>query len=126
MVRTDVATRMVAFPPPDRMLSLNDRDHHQKRGAIVAEWRKATYFHACAAYPFGPTPRAMGPSTIRVALPFADERRRDPHNYVATAKVICDALCDAGFWPDDTPEWVSVAEPVLYRGTEVVVVVEER
>lgn len=117
---------MVAFHPPARMLSLNDRDHHHQRGPLVAEWRQAAYFHACRAYPTGPSGRAMGRATVRIALPFPDDRRRDPHNYVATAKPIVDGLVDAGFWPDDTPEWVSVAEPVLYRGTEVVVVVEER
>jgi hypothetical protein len=72
--------------------------------------------------------------TVQVYLPFdrtekqwaAD--RRDPHNYVGTmCKVIVDVLTDdtrgkkiiePRLWPDDTPEWVTVLEPILVRGTE--------
>lgn len=54
--------------------------------------------------------------------------RRDPHNYVSTmCKVVVDVLTDktkgkkileTRLWPDDTPEWVKVLEPILVRGTE--------
>ena len=36
---------------------------------------------------------------IHVAFP--DRRRRDPHNFMATAKPIVDGLVDAGVLPDD-------------------------
>lgn len=53
--------------------------------------------------------------------------RRDPHNYVGTmCKTVIDRLTDmtkgktvleSRLWPDDTPEWVKVLEPILVRGT---------
>jgi hypothetical protein len=65
------------------------------------------------------------PSIVRVTIPFTQHRRRDPHNYVGTVvKWIIDGLVYAGAWPDDTPEWVEVLEPVLVKDPELMVKVE--
>lgn len=65
---------------------------------------------------------------VRIGLPFARANAsRDPSNYgggAGTCKPIIDALTSAGagIVPDDTPRWVRTTEPVLYLGTDVVVV----
>ena len=65
------------------------------------------------------------PSTVEVFIPFTTNRRRDPHNYVGTVvKWIIDGLVYAGAWPDDTPEWVTVLEPVLVKYPDLLVKVE--
>lgn len=54
---------------------------------------------------------------VAVTIPFATNRRRDPANYVGTVvKAIVDQLVEQGVWPDDSPEWVTVAEPTLVVG----------
>jgi len=50
-----------------------------------------------------------------------DRRRRDPSNYYPPVKAIIDGLVAVMVWPDDTPEWVEVAEPVLRVGGLVTV-----
>lgn len=54
------------------------------------------------------------PIAVQVTLPFRSGRRRDPHNYTGTVvKAIVDGLKDAGLVPDDTPEWVTVLDPII-------------
>lgn len=69
---------------------------------------------------------------VLVELPFQKRARRDPHNYVGTnVKTIVDALTTkmdqkygqilwAGAWTDDTPEFVTVFEPQIVIGTDLV------
>lgn len=63
-----------------------------------------------------------------VQIPVRGRRRRDPHNYTGTVvKAIVDGLVDAGFWPDDTGEHVTIVDPMLLPGgREVIVVIEPR
>lgn len=66
-------------------------------------------------------------SNVQVTIPFRMNRRRDPHNYVGTVvKAVVDGLVRAGLWPDDNPEFVTVLEPLLVVGTEVVVSITPR
>ena len=68
------------------------------------------------------------PARVQVILTFREKRRRDPHNYVGTVvKALVDGLVRVGVWPDDTPEWVTVAEPVIRVGDPwVEIQLEER
>jgi len=43
-------------------------------------------------------------------------------NYFTVVKAIVDGLVDAGLWPDDTNDYVTVTQPILSRGTAEVVV----
>jgi Holliday junction resolvase RusA-like endonuclease len=52
-------------------------------------------------------------------LPFDRAARRDPSNYLPAVKALVDGLVDAELWPDDTPDYVSVAEPILKVGGQV-------
>jgi hypothetical protein len=97
----------------------SDRQAHAPRGwAVVAAdkraWQEAA-FYAWKEHRLGLAGEALGkPCTVTVHLGFHTNRRRDPHNYVGTVcKWIVDGLVMAGLWPDDNPEYVSLAEPVL-------------
>lgn len=106
----------VTFPQPARLMSLNDRMHWRTRHRLTKTWRKAAWaaalMAALDARPLGGRTR-LPEALVLVSLPVPDRRRRDPHNYHLTYKAIVDGLVDAGFWPDDTPEWVSTGEPSL-------------
>lgn len=59
------------------------------------------------------------PCTVTIHLPFRTRQRKDPHNYTGTmVKRIIDTLVRCGVWPDDTPEWVAVVDPVISVGSE--------
>ncbi len=118
------------FPAPAELLSLNDRTHWAAKSESVAAWRRAAYYAACADWPVGEAARTeileAGVWEVKVVLPVPDRRRRDPHNFVATVKPVVDGLVDAGLWPDDTPEYVTVPEPQLIKGATAVLVVLTR
>jgi hypothetical protein len=117
---------VVRFEPPDRVFSINERLHWAPRAQLTANWRGASEVYARKAKRalFGDE---LGAATVRVHLPFRNKHRRDPHNYVGTVvKAIVDGLVDAKLFPDDTAEWVSVAEPVCYQGDEVRVEITRR
>lgn len=96
------------FPAPAALLSLNDRLHWAQKARLTAAWRDAAGWAAVAAQA-----GELAPGVVTVHLPVNGNRRRDPHNYVATVKPIVDGMVDAGCWPDDTAEWVATTEPVL-------------
>jgi hypothetical protein len=100
--------RRIEFPAPAERLSLNKKLHWAKRSELVAHWRQAA-FVAGRNSGF----RDIGPSVVTVRFTVAQHRRRDPHNFVATVKPIVDGLVDAKFWPDDTPDWVAVTDPIF-------------
>ena len=94
---------------------MNDRGHWSTRYKLTRAWREAS---AAAAHGLGRSPlkRGRGPCEVRVQFPVRDPgRRRDPHNTAPTVKAIVDGLVDASVWPDDTPEWVRVADPTFYK-----------
>lgn len=103
-------TTTITFPRPTRaLLNLNDRHHWARKASDVKAWRMATFAAVFAAkLAFKPQP----PSMVCITVDVPDKRRRDPAN-VWVQKPIIDELVHAGWWPDDTPEWVTVVEPVL-------------
>lgn len=115
-------TRQVVFSAPTPLLSVNQRVHWSKRARVTKEWRAAAHWGVrrlgtSADY------RDLPPCRVLVELPVPDRRRRDPHNYTSTiVKAIVDGLVDAGCWPDDTPEFVTVDEPRLIPGARSVYV----
>jgi len=107
-----------AFPPPEKLLSLNDRLHWAVQARIAKAWRTGTHW-AARAHMRG---HGLSPCTITITLPVNGNRRRDPANYNATAKHIVDGLVDAGLWPDDTPAWVTTTEPLLDPNSALVTI----
>lgn len=113
-------------PPLEAAWSINEerRRHWSWRRNRVEAWRQTTYFSWRSA-----ANRAVRqawprntPALVTVSLPVKGDRKRDPSNYLPAVKAVVDGLVDAGLWPDDTPEWVAVAEPVLVPGADVVTV----
>lgn len=104
------------FPAPARRLSLNDRGHWTRRSNLTREWRHATGIWALQSRPRG---GHLPPSTVHVTFEVKDpNRRRDPHNNAPTIKALVDGLVDAGYWPDDTAQWVTVIDPTFIKGTD--------
>ena len=51
---------------------------------------------------------------MQFTLPFRDNRKRDPHNYVGSVvKAMIDQLVHDGLWPDDDPRYIRILEPKL-------------
>lgn len=99
--------------PPAAPLSINQERnmHWATRSRRLDPWKVTTFWLAKEAKL--PAAVAGRPATITAVLPVRGHHRRDPANYYPTVKAIVDGLVLAGVWPDDTPEWVTVAEPVL-------------
>lgn len=116
----------IQFPrPTPALLSMNDRHHWRRRSSDVASWRSSALMAAAI--------RAhhieQDPAMVCVTLDVADKRRRDPANFFPCVKAIVDGLVDADWWPDDTPEYVTVVEPTLRvvgRGVPLMVTIELR
>lgn len=116
---------IVAFEPPTRLLSMNDRMHWRAKAQHNALWLQAASI--AARQVLRDTPWEPRPSIVTVTLPVRDNRRRDPHNFFPTLKPIIDGLVLAGVWPDDNSAWVTTTEPMLHvGGREVVVAVNRR
>lgn len=109
--------KSLGFTPPAEVWSTNRHGSWQKNMRLHKEWENYVGW-LWLALPSTMRRAHMGaPATVRVSLTFPMNRKRDPHNYVGTVvKAIVDGLVRVGVWPDDTPEWVSVAEPVLKVG----------
>lgn len=116
---------VIAFEPPADYLNANGRLHHMKRSTIVAEWVRAAYYYTCRERPGGPDARRLpdGRYRVSVTLPVAGNRRRDPSNWHPTVKAIVDGMTRANVWPDDSSDFVTVAEPILSTTGERKVVV---
>jgi crossover junction endodeoxyribonuclease RusA len=114
-----VTTHVLTFRQPAVRLSLNDRKlHWARKAAITKLWRQAAWAAAiCHRTPFD-----HQPSFVRVTFPVRDNRRRDNDNPSPTVKACVDGLVDAGYWPDDSPEWVETLGSRFAKGAEQVVV----
>lgn len=118
------------FPLPSRAPSINELTgkHWAVRSRALEPWRTAIGW-AWKALPAAEQAEVTNkPCHVLMTIPFHvtdaqwKGKRRDPHNYVGTVVKACvDQLVNQLVWPDDDPEWVTVDEPVLVQGTEVIV-----
>lgn len=110
----------ISFKQPDKRLSLNDREHWAVKARKAKAWRdRATW----AAQGVPMRDRCKPRSFVEVTFPVKQNRRRDPHNAIATVKPIIDGLVDAGVWPDDTDEYVIVLDPKFDKRDDELVIV---
>jgi len=112
--------------PPTDPLSLNEERsmNWAKRRRRTHPWRDTTWALAMQAKLAA---RVAGRAcTITVVLPFEENRRRDPANFYPTVKAVVDGLVLAHVFDDDTPEYVTVTEPVLRIGGKAEVHLELR
>lgn len=110
--------RTFSFPLPATPLTMNQRLHWRPRNALTVAWRGDTAWHAIAKC----ERTALPPCTVDIAIPVRGAKRRDPHNWTPTCKAVVDGLVDARWWPDDNSTWVTVLEPTLVVGGDVVTV----
>lgn len=101
------------FPQPNLPLSINKSNqmHWAARRRYLSDWRlncRIAYESTMRNKDF-----PIKPVTIEYTFTFPRNGRRDPHNYIATAKALTDELVLTGLVPDDTADWVTVVEPVL-------------
>lgn len=109
-------------PPLARLVSTNRAagEHWGKHHSDKVLWRDGM---ATLAKVHSLDRRIRGRAClVRFAFPVPDKRRRDPANLVGTVvKWAVDGLVLGGVWPDDSPEYVSVIEPLLIPGGHTVV-----
>ena len=107
-------------PPPAPPLSLNkERTQHwaKTRRESIEPWKEWMW---AMAVQHRLKQRVRGrPCWVQFVLPFRDNRRRDPHNYVPVVKACIDGLVCANVWPDDTAEYVTIVDSQLVVGREV-------
>lgn len=120
----------LSFPMPNDALSENGAKgmHWGARRRRLDPWKEGAYGAWLAQRLVVRRAHADQPTNVRVTIPFAKNRRRDPSNYVGTVvKAIVDGLVAAGAWPDDDPTWVTVIEPTInVGGTQVLIHLEPR
>mgnify|MGYP001558324303 FL=1 len=105
----------ITYPAPLPPWSTNeDRNlHWGRRAERVKAWHDAAYWNAKQAGWNHPS-KNNRPSTVQLTVTYPTKRRRDASNLVGTiVKASVDGLVAAGVFPDDTPEWVTVLEPVI-------------
>jgi hypothetical protein len=115
---------ILTFHAPTRPLSINESNkmHWAERRRRLDPWRMAVR----AAWRVADADERESvfgrPVHIQVTIPFQRAGRRDPSNYGGgtMTKAIVDELVLCGLVPDDTEEWVSVAEPKLVVGDRMV------
>lgn len=112
---------LLSFPPPGKLISLNDRLHWSQEAKLIKLWREAGWGAALEA-----KVRGLGPSTVQITLPVTARRRRDPSNLTPTCKAIVDGCVDARVWVDDNSDWVTVFEPCVTIGGDVHVLIKPR
>lgn len=115
------------FEPPDKVWTINEKPHWSIAASMKSSWRSAGAVYGRKARIDAKLPRPSFCDGVRVQvyLPFRTKRQRDAHNYTGTVvKAIIDGLRDAGLFPDDTPEYVTVMDPILDVGGENLVTVE--
>jgi len=108
---------LYVFQRPDQVFSANARMHYMARATKTRNWRSAS----------GELSRFVGRLEgrwyVQCSLPFrVAAARRDPHNFTSTVcKAVIDGMTDDRLpdgtviervWPDDTPEFIHMADPI--------------
>jgi len=104
-------------PVPAKVISINEsRSRHWTHSHSTKVLWRDTVAWSAKAIGLGRVVHGR-PCVLRFEIPVPDKRRRDPHNYVGTVvKWAVDGLVLAGVFEDDSPEYVTVLEPVLNAG----------
>ncbi len=118
----------LTFPPPNTPLSINkaNKMHWAAKKRQVDPWREAIGWAWLQERNNWDLVKGK-PCSVQVVLPFRTKQRRDPHNYTGTVvKALIDTLVREGVWEDDTPEWVTVLDPVIQIGGDAKVILTPR
>lgn len=77
-------------------ITLNQRGHWGKKARLTRHYRHAGQVFSLHAR----LPR-LDSAHVVCELKFSTAYRRDPHNWMPTAKAVLDGMVDAGVFPDD-------------------------
>jgi len=116
---------VLSFVPPAEVASTNQAvaNHWRWWHGRKVKWRNTAHAHAALWRSRNARAQFHVPVQVSVDLPFRDNRRRDPHNYVGTVvKAMVDGLVNAGLFPDDSGEWATIDMPTLNVGARVVTI----
>lgn len=99
--------------PPTPPLSINEERsmHWRTRRARTEPWKVNAFWLAKQARLRQAV--AGQRAAVTAHLPVHGNYERDPANFYPTVKAIVDGLVLAGVWPKDTPQYVTVNEPIL-------------
>lgn len=101
------------FPYPDKLISLNDRDHWSTKAKRTAAWRQAAFIHGSNLKRTARLPVPF--DSVTVTCWFYGARQKDPSNLMPSVKAVVDGLTSAGWWDDDDADHVSQHEPMIVR-----------
>lgn len=119
----------LSYPAPSAPWTTNEdrRLHFAVRAGRVKDWHDAAYWMlrklqteqqwdmvdtGRAKYPL--VVAEPKPMTVHMTITFPTARKRDASNLIGTVvKATVDGLRDAGLWPDDDGQWVTILEPKI-------------
>ena len=105
----------LTFPQPAKPRTMNHRGPWRAAWGATKTWRNTAAHHALTLGR-SPSERRRPPCLVRVSFPTSTPNtRRDPHNWAPTVKAILDGMVDAGIWPDDNDQWVTVLDPRFHQ-----------
>lgn len=110
-----------SFPAPAERFTKNQRLHHYTRARLTKHWRLAAKIAALNWANATNATRPLPPAILTVTFDVPNMRRRDADGPSPTVAAIQDGLVDAGFWPDDTPEWVTATGSRFTRAERPIV-----
>jgi len=94
----------ITFPIPDRALSPNARVHWAKKAKLAKQLRTASSYLTTAAialYGYPPRPN-WNQATYKARFYWANNRRHDADNAIASLKNCLDGVADAGLIVNDS------------------------
>lgn len=110
------------IPAGGGWVTLNQRQHWRVKARLTKHYRQLGQVMSLHAR----LPRLATPAYLIAELRFASAHRRDPHNWVPTAKAVLDGMVDAGVFPDDDHKHVTGPDmrlgPPVPRGKEHLVI----
>ena len=83
-------------PARQGWITLNQRQHWAEKADLTRFYRQVGKLRSLELW----IPH-IGQAHVVAELRFRDRRRRDPHNWMPTAKAVLDGMVDAGVFPDD-------------------------
>jgi len=108
---------VIDLPYTKPPLSMNDRKHHMARARLTRQIRSTTAWLAKQVK----VPTGAERASVCLHYRPRDNRRRDSDNLMPVLKAACDGLVDHGLVPDDTPDLMAKAMPVIHpaeKGSE--------
>lgn len=103
-----VLEKIVLELPANEWLSANGRDHWAQKARRTKSIRTRAFMAGRAALRSGQVTARQGKTHIHVLVGYPTARKADPPNSYPSVKAAIDGLVDAGIFPDDNSDYVSL------------------